>query len=445
MRNHAADAGTLPAKRDARRERVLFLCLLAASFALMLALNVRTPLMMDDYDYSFSWSTGERLSGLADILRSQAAHYRLWGGRSVVHALAQLFLYWGKPVFNVACAAMYGLLLLEILSLSRKREKSHRAALLLAAQTELLLFVPFFATVFLWLDGACNYLFGTALALVPLLIAKSEREGGFFDGGWRRGALALPLCFLAGWTNENTACGILALMGLLLLLDVREGRNVRAWRPAALGAQLAGVLLMLLAPGNFARASGEAARGLFAELLYRALVVTWCLLRYAGVPLVAAALLLFFGRRRGIALRSRQAALLALCALLSAYALVASPQISDRSFIAVTVLALAAALTLLDDWLAESGRRMAPAMALMLAVCVVSGAAALRDTAAHQAAWTAQLSRIAAAVEQGETEVAVSGVPARSRFTMDIVLGDSPQDWPNSTLSRYFGIAVRGE
>ena len=129
MRNHAADAGPLPAKRDARRERVLFLCLLAASFALMLALNVRTPLMMDDYDYSFSWSTGERLSGLADILRSQAAHYRLWGGRSVVHALAQLFLYWGKPVFNVACAAMYGLLLLEILSLSRKREKSHRAAL----------------------------------------------------------------------------------------------------------------------------------------------------------------------------------------------------------------------------------------------------------------------------------------------------------------------------
>ena len=220
---------------------------------------------------------------------------------------------------------------------------------------------------------------------------------------------------------------------------------MRAWRVVALGAELAGVMLMLLAPGNFARPSAEVSRGLFAQLLYRALVVTWCLLRYAGVPLAAAALLLFFGRRRGIALRSRQAALLALCALLSAYALVASPQISDRSFIAVTVLALAAALTLLDDWLAESGRRMAPAMALMLAVCVVSGAAALRDTAAHQAAWTAQLSRIAAAVEQGETEVAVSGVPARSRFTMDIVLGDSPQDWPNSTLSRYFGIAVRGE
>lgn len=433
------------AMRDASRGRVLFLCCLVLSFALMLSLNAQTPLMMDDYDYSFSWSTGERLSGLGDILRSQAAHYRLWGGRSVVHALAQLFLYWGKPVFNVVNAAMYVLLLLELLSLAGRRKQPHSAALLLAAQTELLVFVPFFATVFLWLDGACNYLFGTVLALLPLLIAKSEREGGFFDGGWRRGALALPLCFLAGWTNENTACGVLAVMGLLLLLDMRRGKSVRAWRVAALGAELAGVMLMLLAPGNFARPSAEVSRGLFAQLLYRALVVTWCLIRYAGVPLVCAALLFFLGRRRGIAMRGERAALLALCALLSAYALVASPQISDRSFTAVTVLALSAALTLLDDWLARSVKGLAPAMALMLSVCFVSGAVAMRDTAAHEAAWTAQLSCIETAAQAGETEVAVSGIPARSRFTMDIVLADSPGEWPNSTLSRYFGIAVHGE
>ena len=446
MRRIATDAGRAPAGRDARRERVLFLCGLAASFALMLALNAQTPLMMDDYDYSFSWSTGERLSGLADILRSQAAHYRIWGGRSVVHALAQLFLYWGKPVFNAFSAAMYVLLLLEILALSGRREGPRRDVLLLAAQTELLAFIPFFGTVFLWLDGACNYLFGTALALVPLLIAESEREGGFFDGDWRRGALALPLCFLAGWTNENTACGVLAVMGLLLLLDAFRGRSVRAWRVAAWAAELAGVLVMLLAPGNFARASAEASRGLIAELLYRALVVTWCLIRYAGVPLAAAALLFFLGHRRGIAMRRERAALLALCALLSAYALAASPQISDRSFTSVALLALAAALTLLDDWLAAGmNRRLLPAAALMLAVCAVSGAVALRDTAAHEAAWSAQLARIETAVQNGETEVAVSGLPSRSRFTMEIALAPSPQEWPNSTLSRYFGVQIRGE
>ena len=37
---------------------------------------------------------------------------------------------------------------------------------------------------------------GTALALLPLLIAVSEMEQGFFDAGWRRGWLALPVCLL---------------------------------------------------------------------------------------------------------------------------------------------------------------------------------------------------------------------------------------------------------
>ena len=83
-----------------------FAAVLAALFALMLALNAYTPLMMDDYDYSFSWATGERLAGVMDIFASQWAHYAIWGGRSVTHFLAQLFLYLGKPVFNIANALM---------------------------------------------------------------------------------------------------------------------------------------------------------------------------------------------------------------------------------------------------------------------------------------------------------------------------------------------------
>jgi len=160
-------------------------------FVLMLLLNAHTPLMMDDYDYSFSWSTGERLAGVKDIVASQAAHYRLWGGRSVTHFLAQLFLYLGKPVFNVCNAAMYVLLLIEICALAGKK-RCFDWRLLLTAHAVLFFLVPFFGVAFLWLDGACNYLWGTALALVPLLIAVSEPENGFFDADWKHGWLALP-------------------------------------------------------------------------------------------------------------------------------------------------------------------------------------------------------------------------------------------------------------
>lgn len=99
----------------------VFAALLMLIAGTMFLLNAHTPLQMDDYDYAFSWSTGKPLSGVADVLASQAAHYRLWGGRSVVHTLTQLFLYAGKGAFNVANTAMYVLLVLELYALVRPK------------------------------------------------------------------------------------------------------------------------------------------------------------------------------------------------------------------------------------------------------------------------------------------------------------------------------------
>ena len=411
---------------------------------LMLLLNLHTPLMMDDYDYSFSWATGERLAGLGDIAASQAAHYRLWGGRSVVHFLAQLFLYLGKPVFNLMNTAMYLLLLLEMTMLAGKRGQGLDGRMPLIAHALMLLAVPFFGTVFLWLDGACNYLWGTALALTPLVILKSEREGGFFDAGFSNGWIAVPACFLAGWTNENTACGVLAAVLLLTLWDRLRGRKVRAWRWAALAAQALGMAVLLLAPGNFARAGEASPRGLLMELVYRFAVTAYCMLRYAGIPAVLAALALLAARRKGVVVRAEWLCVLAGAALLSAGALVGSPQISDRSFTAVLVLAITALLAVLSDLKAAPDRRSLPALAV-LAVCIVGvSLGALRDVKAHEAAWLSQTDAIEAAAAAGETDVTVSSVPQASRFTMAITLENNPDDWPNSTLSRYYGVRVHG-
>lgn len=427
-----------------RANRVVLALALTLIGMLMLLLNLHTPLMMDDYDYSFSWATGERLAGLGDIAASQAAHYRLWGGRSVVHFLAQLFLYLGKPVFNLANTVMYLLLLLEMAALAGKRGRGCDWRMLLIAHALMLLAVPFFGTVFLWLDGAGNYLWGTVLALTPLVIAKSEREGGFFDAGFSRGWIALPVCFLAGWTNENTACGVLAAMILLTLWDRLRDRKVRAWRWAALAVQALGVAVMLLAPGNFARAGEASRRGMVMELVYRFAVTTYCLLRYAGIPALLAAAALLAARRKEISVRTEWLCVLTGTALLSAYALVGSPQISDRSFTAVLVLAVTALLAVLADLKPRPDRRSLPAIAV-LAVCIVGvSLGALRDVKAHEAAWRAQTDAIEAAAAAGETDVAVSSVPQNSRFTMAVTLEDSPDAWPNSTLGRYYGVRVHG-
>ena len=426
--------------------KALFLTM-ALIGCLMLMLNSYTPLMMDDYDYSFSWATGGRLAGIKDILASQQAHYAMWGGRSVTHFLAQLFLYLGKPVFNIANTLMYLCLLLEICLLGRRRGEGIDWRMPLAVHGLLFFLVPFFGVVFLWLDGACNYLWGTALALVPLLIAKSEREGGFFDTDGKRGLSALPLCLIAGWTNENTACGVLAVIILLLAYDFLTKRHIRKWRLAAVCAQAMGVALLLLAPGNFARSSGEASRGLFTELVYRFAVVSYCLLRYAGVIALAIAALLLVCRKKRIMPDVRWLCVLGVGAFLSAYALVGSPQISDRTFTGVLAMMIAFLLSLAGSLRATLRRRNRGYAACLIAAAVLlaGSAAAVRDVRAHGAAWLLQVQRIEAAAAAGEESVTAASVPSVSPYTMSIMLEADAAAWPNSTLTKYYGIHVIGE
>ena len=422
---------------------LIFAGLLALIAATMFLLNSHTPLQMDDYDYSISWATGKPVSGLADVIASQAAHYRLWGGRSVVHALAQLFLYRGKGVFNIANTVMYVLLLLEIYALARPKGKRFCWALLLVEHAFLFFGVSFFGTVFLWLDGACNYLWGTALALLPMsLVPRAAEKTDALS------ACSIPLCFLAGWTNENTACGVLA--ALILLLGYRklkkEPVGVCAYLCAL--AQACGTAVMILAPGNFARASSYAYDSMIAEIAARLARITLYTVVYAGVLLAALAFAHALGRAVNAKMRTMRALWFAAAALLCAYAMAASPELSDRSFTGVLALMLAGVLTLLGDIDAQSGAFAAaklavlPITALLLAY---GGAQAVREVSAQEEAWSVQTAKIIAAAEAGEESVTIQSVESHSRFTMDITLDEDAASWPNSTLAKIYGVRIYGE
>lgn len=430
----------------ARVRMVLFFVLLVLIGGVMFLLNAHTPLMMDDYDYSFSWATGERINGLTDIFASQAAHYRLWGGRSVVHALAQLFLSMDKMVFNAANTLMYLLLLLEIYVLARPRERRWCWELLLLAHAVLFTCIPFFGTVFLWLTGSCNYLWGTVLALVPLLFAKAAWEDEASACGWR-GILAIVLSFFAGWTNENTACGVLGLVLVLLVVRRMNGQKVFAWQWAALAAQAAGVAVMLLAPGNFARASSYESGNIVIELIKRLVTITVYGGVYTGVLLISVLLLWALCSAAGIKRRSGFVLLLLLGALGAAYSMVASPVFSDRSWTGVIVLVLCALLALIGDLVwqrcdADAAKLLALPMAVLL--IAYGGYKALGDVKAHEAAWLSQIACVEAAVKEGTQSVAIEGAESASRFTMDIVLAEEATAWPNSTMSKAFGVNVTG-
>jgi len=202
---------------------------------------------------------------------------------------------------------------------------------------------------------------------------------------------------------------------------------------------------MLLAPGNFSRAAQEASRGLLAELAYRFAVVTYCLVRYAGAGIVLLAVILFDSLRKKKKPDVGQLFIPCCCAALSAYALVGSPQISDRSFTAVIVLIIAALLPLLQDSRALAGRRGTLICAALAVALAGTGVHALASVKAHEAAWFAQTAAIEAAADAGLEEVVIDAVPSDSAYTMSIAVEQDPSLWPNTSLEKYYGVRIIGE
>ena len=241
---------------------------------------------------------------------------------------------------------------------------------------------------------------------------------------------------------------MLAVALLLLADSAYRGKRtpVSAW--LCLAAQAAGAAMMILAPGNFARASVYAYDSMAREIVKRLLRITLYTGVYAGAELLAMPIVHGMGRALHVPMRNRRAALLLLAALLSAYAMVASPELSDRSYTCVIALTLCALATLLGDMEAhvralDAARLCALPLALFL--LVYGGYQAVREVGAHEAAWEAQTQKIETAVQSGADEVKIASVESRSRFTMNIALEKDAESWPNSTLSKWFGIRVCGE
>ena len=73
---------------------ILFVLLLTG--ALIFIYNYLTPIVYDDYSYTFSFFDGQKISSLSDIVKSMNAHYYSMNGRYVTHFLAQTFLLLGE-------------------------------------------------------------------------------------------------------------------------------------------------------------------------------------------------------------------------------------------------------------------------------------------------------------------------------------------------------------
>lgn len=222
------------------------------SFFLILLLNYKTPLVADDFSYSFITGTRDRVSNIMDIVISQVTHYFTWGGRSVVHFLAQFFLLYGNPLFMIINSLAYVLLVGIMCINCGIKEKVTFIPLFLFVNIMIWFFVPSYGQNILWLTGSCNYLWGFLFIAYLLMFYRRHLETVTGDGVLKSIGIFI-FSIVAGWTNENTSVAMIAAIILFIICYRYYKMKVPKWAITGLIGAIIGCTIMLVAPGNFVR------------------------------------------------------------------------------------------------------------------------------------------------------------------------------------------------
>lgn len=237
---------------DSLVRKTLFFTVIIVSFTAIYILNRLHPLYGDDWMYSMlPEPSNEHIKSFWDILYTQYKHYFTWGGRSMVHIIAQTLLlsgeFWGDLLNSMAYVA----LTLVIYIFANKGNKTN-PALLIIINLLICFFQPAFGSTMLWITGSANYLWGSLIVvsfLLPyrLYVQKNTKDNylkiiAFFFAG-----------IIAGWTNENMGVALVCMIVLFIGYYKNQTKPIPRWAIAGLAGAIIGCILMIAAPGNYAR------------------------------------------------------------------------------------------------------------------------------------------------------------------------------------------------
>lgn len=421
-------------------------------------LNDLTPLFADDFSYSVSFVTKQPFHSVKEVLESQYLHYYSTNGRSVVHTLAQLLLWMGKPGLNLCNGIAFWGLCMMICYHAIGRFSRIRAVHLALVFGGLWFLTPHFGGSYLWVMGAANYLYSPLMILLYLIpyrqlfsrCKRSEPAGPLFPAIWFLGGI------LAGWSNENTCLALLAIQAAGILILVLQHRRIPAWVWTGLVGSVLGCALLFLSPAQAKRLAGAGGMGGPREWMDRLVLITKQAVRYLIVPalLFLAGMIRYLHRTRKdsgrLRLRELSAGIPALLFLLgtgiAVYSMVGSPFFPVWTWSSILAFSLIAALSI---WHAAPLPDSKPLRHLLAAAALLlTGAAALRFFSVKP-----ELDRVRSEFRQREAliaEAAETQSPLRvtrihtdctySSYSLFEELSADPEIWPNTAVSNYYQI-----
>lgn len=236
---------------------LIWILLVLFCFSAILLLNVLTPLISDDFAYLFIYGENTRVGSVIDIIHSQVNHYYLWGGRSIVHFIAQVLLLLPSYVADILNSLIY-VAYTFLIYYHIKGRGTNGISLFIFVSLAIWFMQPVFGDTILWITGSANYLWGTVLILLFLLPFRLySGKGQSLSKQILYSLLLFISGVIAGWTNENTAGAMLLIILLFFLYYRSLGWKIPLWAIFGLIGGIVGYTIMILAPGNFARAGGS--------------------------------------------------------------------------------------------------------------------------------------------------------------------------------------------
>ncbi|MBQ9019212.1 MAG: hypothetical protein IJ097_02735 [Bacilli bacterium] len=290
-------------------------------FVFMLFFNSMTNYIQDDYQLLYDSLNGNRINSINSIFSNLKYMYFNWGGRVLAHFFTYLFLMLPKWIFNVVNSVIYILNIYLIYLIAKQNKKDNYLYILLIHMIVFILF-PVFGQVFLWLDGSCNYSFTLCIQLLFIYMILNMKNN-------KLNYIIYPiLSLLAGMCNENSSLSLILFLILYILYD-KSNLKIKI---ISLLSLITGYLFLFLAPGNYIRLKTVGGSSIFQNLLSKIIYLTttfW--------PIILTTLLItvvFYLKNKK---ESKVFLIIYFSSLISFYSMIASPQLSIRSF-TITVI-----------------------------------------------------------------------------------------------------------
>lgn len=425
----------------------IFIITILLVFILILLLNIFTPLLADDYSYSFGLNG--RLKSLKDVLDYQVHHWETWGGRSVAHSIAQIFLMTPKMVFNIFNSIVYVIFSLLMYKHIVGKEKKYDIILYLIINLAVWFVLPVYGQNIIWLIGSCNYLWCTTIVLaflLPFRLSIDEKEG---SKNIFKIIIMLLLGIIAGWTNENTAAAMLLAIIIFIGYKIYNKNKVSLWYYSGLIGSIAGFLMMILAPGNSIRSEQfKTNRGPIGELIHRFFEITNNFVGYLLPLLIIFIIITIFSHFYGENKKKHliKTIIFLVLSFAGAYSMILSPTFPERSWMAPSIfliLATGYSLNLINKKEKITQVLVVAVIPLLILAFLFNYRTAFKDTRKVNREWKDRINYIEEEKRKGNLDLIVKKIVPIDRHVGLYLLNDLNKDtkiWPNNSIARYFEI-----